>query len=108
MASSAKPNRFRRRRFGFAQVSFDRVVTGLRPFCGEKPPHHTTPLGTFRSPPAFLVHDGQHVARIYCRADGRRHFLYNSLFWRLDFILHFHRFDHDEALARFHGRIFRD
>src|SRR6266849_6811426 len=55
-----------------------------------------------------LFDDGQHVAGIYRHTCGRRYFLYDSPFWRLDFVLHFHRFDYDDALAGFDGGIFRD
>src|SRR5713226_3913140 len=57
---------------------------------------------------AYSFDDGQDVAGIYRRTCGRRYFLYDSPFWRLDFVLHFHRFDYDDALAGFDGGIFRD
>ena len=32
----------------------------------------------------------------------------DARFWRTDFVLHFHRFDYDDALARFDFGIFCD
>ena len=48
-----------------------------------------------------LFNDGQNVAGVHRRSSGGRYFLYDSLFWRLDFVLHFHGFDYDNTLTGF-------
>ncbi len=54
-----------------------------------------------------LFHDGQHVAGVYGCAWGCRYFLDDSLFRRLDLVLHFHGFDYNDALAGLDLGIFR-
>jgi hypothetical protein len=55
-----------------------------------------------------LFNDGQYIAGIDGCARGNRYFLKDSLFRRLDFVLHFHRFDDQYSLTCFDLRVLSD
>src|SRR5271154_2092409 len=55
-----------------------------------------------------LFHDGQHIASVDGSSSGDDDFLNNSFFWRLDFVLHLHRFDNSDALPCFALRLLGD